>query len=461
VQLTIEKLVYGGDGLARLINPGETCAGDAQDKPVRGKAVFVPFVLPGEQVEAHPIEEKTGFIRAALEKVLSPSSQRIAPLCPYFQRCGGCHYQHTDYTNQLAIKRQILSETLERTAKIKWEGEIHLHPSPPWGYRNRTRMKVAASPFVLGYYLHSSHDLLAVESCPISSPLINRAIAAIWELGRSGELANIAEIEFFADHTDARLMLELYDSEAGPKEAARKQDWEKLAAKLRTHLPVSAIAVFSKPSAAKKSSAEKNAAKKTSASHDLQLDYCWQPEPFVYETRLARYQVSPGSFFQTNRFLVERLMEIVCAQARGKLALDFYAGVGLFSSVLAKTFERVEAVEVAPASCNDLQKSVPRNVRLHRVTTAAYLKSTAASRNADMVVVDPPRAGLGSEAARNLAALAPARLTYVSCDPATLARDLIVFLQSGYTLDQVHLVDLFPQTYHIETVVQLTRKSAA
>ncbi|HLQ49914.1 MAG TPA: 23S rRNA (uracil(1939)-C(5))-methyltransferase RlmD [Terriglobales bacterium] len=463
MQLNIEKLVYGGDGLARLIDPGETCAGDAQDKPPRGKAVFVPFVLPGEQVEARPIEEKTGFIRAALEKVLSPSPQRIAPLCPYFQRCGGCHYQYADYTNQLAIKRQILRETLERTAKIKWEGEIHLHPSPPWGYRNRTRMKVAASPFALGYYRHSSHDLLAVESCPISSPLINRAIAAMWALGRSGDFANasLSEIEFFADHTDARLMLELYASEAGPKEAARKQDWEKLAAKLRAHLPTGAIAVFSKPNPAKKSSAGKNAATTDGVSHDLQLDYCWQPEPFIYETRVTRYQVSPGSFFQTNRFLIERIVEIVCAQARGKLALDLYAGVGLFSSVLAKTFERVEAVEVAPASCNDLQKNVPQNVRLHSVTTAAYLKSAAAPRKADLVVVDPPRAGLGTEVARNLAALAPARLTYVSCDPATLARDLTVFLQSGYALDQVHLVDLFPQTYHIETVVQLTRKSAA
>jgi 23S rRNA (uracil1939-C5)-methyltransferase len=461
VQLTIEKLIYGGDGLARLIDPSEARAEEAQTKQARGKAVFVPFVLAGEQVEARAVEEKPGFVRAALEKVLAPSPERIAPLCPYFQRCGGCHYQHTEYAHQLAIKREILSETLERTAKIKWQGEIHVHPSPPWGYRNRTRMKVQvqieaeaqieakATPFALGYYRHNSHELLPVESCPISSPLINRAIAAIWELGRSGVFADcpLSEIEFFADHGDAKLMLELYATQSKPKKV-----WEKLLERLRSRLPaITSVSVFS----------NKDDSKKKKAEPEPQEEYSFQPEPFVYETRLARYQVSPGSFFQTNRFLTERLLEIVCAEARGKRALDLYAGVGLFSSVLAKTFERVEAVEVAPASFNDLRKNVPQNVHVHRLTTAAYLNSAAVSKNLDLVVVDPPRAGLGVEVSRKLAALVPARLTYISCDPATLARDLNVFLQSGYVLKQVHLVDLFPQTYHIETIVHLSRKSPA
>jgi len=451
VQLTIEKLIYGGDGLARLIDPSEARAEEAQTKAARGKAVFVPFVLAGEQVEARAVEEKPGFVRATLEKVLTPSPERIAPLCPYFQRCGGCHYQHTEYAHQLAIKREILSETLQRTAKIKWESEIHSHPSPPWGYRNRTRMKVQfeATPFALGYYRHNSHDLLPVESCPISSPLINRALATIWELGRSGIFADypISEIEFFADHADAKLMLELYSTQGKPKKV-----WEKLQEGLCSHLPaITSVSVFS----------NKDDSKKKRAEPELQEEYSFQPEPFVYETRLARYQVSPGSFFQTNRFLAERLLEVVCAEARGKQAFDLYAGVGLFSAALAKTFERVEAVEVAPASFNDLQKNVPQNVRVHRMTTAAYLNSAAASKNLDLVVVDPPRAGLGAEVSRKLAALAPVRLTYVSCDPATLARDLNVFLQSGYVLEQVHLVDLFPQTYHIETVVHLSRKSPA
>jgi 23S rRNA (uracil1939-C5)-methyltransferase len=146
---------------------------------------------------------------------------------------------------------------------------------------------------------------------------------------------------------------------------------------------------------------------------------------------------------------------VACQGAQGKRALDLYAGVGLFSALLAKKFEQVQAVEISQSSFNDLQKNVPKNVSVHRMTTAAYLQNTPSPKNPDFIVVDPPRAGLGEDVSRKLAQIAPAHLTYVSCDPATLARDLNVFLQLGYSLEQVHLVDLFPQTYHIEAVVHL------
>ena len=177
MQLTIEKLVYGGEGLARL----------PADERGPGKAVFVPFVLPGETVEAALREEKPGFGRARLERVLSPSEQRVAPRCPYFQRCGGCHYQHTDYAHQLEIKASILKENLRRIAKLELDKDLEIHASPPWHYRNRARFKVQTAPeFAMGYYKFNSHELLAVEDCPISSPLINRALAAAWQLGRGG-----------------------------------------------------------------------------------------------------------------------------------------------------------------------------------------------------------------------------------------------------------------------------------
>lgn len=459
MQLTIEKLVYGGDGLARLAQAStpetrDPPADAANDKGLRGKAVFVPFVLPGERVEARPVEEKRGFVRAALEKVLEASPQRVVPLCPYFQRCGGCHYQHINYDNQLAIKRQILAETLERTARIKWQSEIYVHASPPWGYRNRTRMKVATSPFALGYYRHNSHELLPVESCPISSPLINRAITVLWEIGRRGGFTDYSlfEIELFADHADARLLVELYVKESLPK-----LKWDSLVAELRERLPVDAVAAFlpkEPPSAHMKPRA-------------MKLEHLFQPRPFIYavttEGREIAYQISPGSFFQTNRFVAATLVEIVCASATGKLAWDLYAGVGLFAAPLARTFDRVEAVESAPESFGDLEKNAPPNVHVCRMSTAAFLEQAARSpkgNRPDLVVVDPPRTGLGSNVTRKLTAIAPARLTYVSCDPATLARDLAVFLQSGYAMQQVHLVDLFPQTYHIESVVQLEKRLA-
>ena len=223
-------MVYGGDGLARL----------PADEHGRGKAAFMPFVLDGEKVEAVLLEQKPGFARARADQILAASPRRIEPRCPYFQRCGGCHYQHTSYEHQLEIKAAILKENLRRIAKVELDTELHIHPSPPWTYRNRTRLKVHGGPqFALGYYKFNSHELLPVEECPISSPLINRAIAAMWQLGRAGKVsAGIQEIELFANADDAQLLAEVHCS-AEIANAA-----EQFATDLRAALPEICGAVF-------------------------------------------------------------------------------------------------------------------------------------------------------------------------------------------------------------------------
>jgi len=178
--LTIEKLIYGGDGLARL----------AADSRGPGKAVFVPFALDGEKIQAELTEQKPSFARATVESVLEPSPHRVQPGCPYYERCGGCQYQHASYEHQLKIKEEILRESLRRIAKLELQCGIEVHPSPPWNYRNRARLQVRTKPeFTAGYFKLASHDVLAVEDCPISSPLINRGIAALWQLGRAGKVA--------------------------------------------------------------------------------------------------------------------------------------------------------------------------------------------------------------------------------------------------------------------------------
>ena len=247
MNLTIEKLVYGGDGLARL----------PADELGPGKGVFVPFVLPGEQIEATLVEEKPGFVRARMEKIVHESAHRIQPFCRYFQRCGGCHYQHTSYEYQLEMKASILKENLRRIAKLELNLELGIHPSPPWNYRNRSRLKIQTVPeFALGYFKFNSHELLPVEDCPISSPLINRAIAAFWEWGRAGQTARgLYEIEFFADAADSQLLVELY---GGPDLPAPGQ---RLAEELQATLPqVAGVVVFENssplPIPAKKRSAQ-------------------------------------------------------------------------------------------------------------------------------------------------------------------------------------------------------------
>src|SRR5260370_29977349 len=170
-------------------------------------AVFVPFVLPGERVEAEIGQGKPGFARGSVAQLIEASPDRVEARCPYFRQCGGCHYQHILYERQLEFKAEILRETLQRIAKIELKSEIHLHASPPWNYRNRTRLQVQTVPeFVLGYFRFGSHEFLPVCECPISSPLLNRVIARLHELRGLNCPAAVEEIELFADGADERLV---------------------------------------------------------------------------------------------------------------------------------------------------------------------------------------------------------------------------------------------------------------
>jgi 23S rRNA (uracil1939-C5)-methyltransferase len=451
--LTIEKLIYGGDGLSHL----------PADARGRGKAVFVPFTLGGEQVEATLTEQKPGFARARVDAVIELSPHRIDPKCPYFARCGGCHYQHSSYEHQLEIKQEILRETLRRVAKVELPAEIEVHPSPPWNYRNRSRLQVRVNPtFAAGYFRLASHDLLPVEECPISSPLINRGIAALWQSGHVGKVpAGLREIEFFANADDSQMLVELRCTHEARRASVR--GWVE---ELRAALPEIAGAV-----AFRETEQDTNAAEKLVSDGDQVL---------TYKTQRGDYRVSAGAFFQINRHLTDELVKIVTADQSGTVALDLYAGVGFFSTALG-AFERVISVESSQTSAADLAYNQPANGKAVQATAEHYLgragiseetssAPTALSQTGndantyanidakpDFVIVDPPRSGLGERVARSLANLGAARLTYVSCDPATLARDLVILLAAGYRIERAHLVDLFPQTYHLESVIQLTR----
>ena len=440
MQLEIEKLIYGGDGLARL----------PADEHGKGKTVFLPFVLPDEKVEASILEARPGFARARVDTVLTPSADRVEPGCGYFERCGGCHYQHIEYSAQLRYKSAILRETIRRTAKFELQQEITLHSADPWAYRNRTRMHIRHQPeFALGYFRHGSRDLLPVESCPISSPLINQAIAAVWTLGRESAISEQAHgIQFFANHGDSQLLIELY---VRPGSEAKLM--QPFAAALHESLPqIAGVVVFATSSL--EDETRQRAPLTSTHSEPAQAI----GENFiVYHAAGLDYRVSGGSFFQTNRHLIDQLVEATVGKHTGRAALDLYAGAGLFTTHLARNFDQVIAVEASPHSFADLRHNVPHNVKCLSITTEAFLAERAAKLAPDLIVLDPPRAGLGEKSARALTRMSASHVTYVSCDPATLSRDLRVLLESGYRVEQVHLVDLFPQTYHMETVVHLAR----
>ncbi len=423
MELTIEKLIYGGDGLARVIS-GE-----------RAKTLFVPYVLPGERVQATVVEEKPGFGRATLNRVLEPSMLRRLPPCPYFGECGGCHYQHIGYEDQLRFKAEILREAFRRIAKLELKVEIQTHASPPLEYRNRTRFHLRTNPdFAIGYFRHSSHELLPVRECPISSPLINRAVGELWNMGETQKIPpQVSEIELFVNDGDSAILVELYLGDS-----AEKSPVEQFAETFASTIPETfGIVAFHNSSGG--------------------IEVLHGEPAMKYAAGGETYRVSAGAFFQTNRYLVGSMAELALNDRKGNLALDLYSGVGLFTLPLARRFERVIAIESSQVSVEDLRASAPSNVKVSAQSTEKYLTSAAGKLRPDLVIADPPRSGLGSVVCREIVRLAAKEVVYVSCDPATLARDLKQLISSGYAVVQMHLIDLFPQTFHIETCSVLRR----
>ena len=441
--LSIEKLVYGGDGLART-PPGPDG---------RSLAVFVPFVLPGERVDAELFQEKAGFARAASTKLAEASPDRVEPRCPYFGQCGGCHYQHIPYERQLEFKAAILRETLVRIAKIDLKSEIRVHASAPWNYRNRTRFQIRTTPeFALGYFRFGSHEFLPVRECPISSPHINQVLARLLELRGLNCPATLEEIELFADAADETLLAWTFCSRE-----ADKKDLLRWADALQREWPeIIGVTFFS--------------SRRQSQVPPRLEDELYEPKTLAqsgarslrYRTSAHVYQVSAGAFFQVNRSLIDELVSVVTGNVRGALALDLYAGVGLFSAALAKTICHIFNVEASQTAYADSTQNVPAHVKAVGARTedyleSDYLRSRLMGKRPDLIVLDPPRAGIGKVVARSLAKLGAPQVRYVSCDPATLARDIVPLLASGYHVAEAHLFDLFPQTFHIESVLLLER----
>ena len=433
MKLTIEKLVYGGDGLARI----------PANSDGRSKVVFVPFALAAEMVEAELTEQKQGFARADLKQLLQASPLRIEPVCPHFGKCGGCHYQHTTYENQLAIKEQILRETLQRTANITWPGEVIVHAKEPFHYRNRARFhRVAGKVSSWGYMQAGSHDVLPVKECPLISPLLQRMLDAMWGFADSPALQTVKESEVFANGDESECVASV--TLATPQMEAAAIALEPWFEAVRTKVPeLRGAGIFP--------------AKEIGNAQD----YSWEDPKLNYCLGEHDYQVSCGSFFQVNRFLLETMVKTVIGDARGESAWDLYSGVGLFTLPLMRRFNKVLAVESSPYTLTDLLMNV-RNMktgefRVEALSVEAFLGGKKKGLKPDLILLDPPRAGLGEASTKHLAEIGAERITYLSCDPATLARDLRVLTIAGYKVLDIHMLDMFPQTYHIETCVHLAR----
>src|SRR5208337_5541571 len=332
--------------------------------------------------------------------------------------------------------------------KIELKSEIRLHASPPWNYRNRARLQVRTVPeFALGYFRFGSREFLPVRECPISSPLINRVIARVLELGGLGCPAEVEEVELFADAADERLLAWAFCGRE-----ADQRDLLRWAEALERELPeIGGVTFFSSRRRPSQGRLEDE------ASIDLQSLAQSGAKAIRYRTKDHEYQVSAGAFFQVNRYLVDELVSVVTGNASGDVALDLYAGVGLFSAALARNFHHIFGVEASLTSHGDFVQNVPANVKAAGARSEDYLRSRPVRRRPDLVVLDPPRTGAGKAVTRSLVELGAPRIRYISCDPATLARDIAPLLAAGYHIEEAHLFDLFPETLHIESVMLLAR----
>lgn len=435
MKLTIEKVVYGGQGLARI---------PVEQSPHGGKRVFVPFTLPGEIVEATVSEQRRGYCVAHARQIQQPSAFRATAPCPWFGQCGGCQLQHSAYPYQVEMKRNMLTESLTR-AGVRDLPAVETLTGEPWNYRNRIRLQIHWKPeFSIGYRQSRSHRLVSVASCAIAAPLLERCIEALSSLGRAGLLpAAVEEIEMFVNQDESSLLLTLW---AHRQSVFRADDCRHFLAALQQQIPALAGA----------------AVLPADKEHDPTLRPLlqWGAPGLTYRVAGRGYSVSLGSFFQINRTLLDRFVASVTAGRDGHTAWDLYAGVGLFSLPLAERFQRLIAVESSVSACKDLRMNLRGAATAMNAPVVEFLRGQAVAgraENPDLVLLDPPRAGAGEEVCALMARCQPQRIVYVSCDPSTLGRDLATLIQSGYRLHRLQLVDMFPQTYHLETIAELTR----
>lgn len=404
VELTTHT--YGGDSLGRLPD---------------GRAVFVPFTWPGETARVRLVEEKRGYARAELVEVLKPRPERITPRCKHFIRCGGCHYQHMPYEAQLEAKAEIVRDQLTRIGKID-DPPVHpTVPSPnPFYYRNTVQFSLTPDG-ALGYHEAMNEGIFRVEECHLPEKPLNQ----VWPLLDIEALPELERVGLRLGE-DEDVMVTLESSGVELPEMSIED------------LPISVVHLSPVGSLVLAGS-----------------------DRLVMEVLGRKFQVSAGSFFQVNTPMAAALVEHLLAElepGNADTIVEAYAGVGLFSAFLAPRVSRLIAIEESPGACDDFEVNLEEfeNVDLYEGAVQDVLPVLA--DGARIILVDPPRAGLHRYALDAIQDLSPGILAYVSCDPATLARDARRLVEGGYRLVKITPFDLFPHTYHIETVSFWRRK---
>jgi 23S rRNA (uracil1939-C5)-methyltransferase len=423
VRVRIESVAYKGYGVARI----------------DGKVVFVPYTMTGDKAWIEITEEKKRYSTARLIQILKPSSERVNPPCPYFGTCGGCQWQHIDYSLQVELKKEILGETLKRLGGQKEIPSVLVVPSPkPYDYRVRVQMKVKGK--AMGYYQEGSHRIVDVERCPISHPLINQIIRKLRDQFDALHPMDEIEINVSPEEGSAVLLFHPHSYDQ------RTEDFMKQFLQSQPIFRGFAIT-------------------QTDGYHlfgDPTLNFTI-PLGRKREKREIKLRLSSGSFFQVNPEQNQRLVQTVLQSSeldQEDSVIDLYAGAGNLTLSLAMEAGEVLGIEENKMAFEDAQFNTKRN----EIKNCHFVHGRVEDvlpvwkrQRPDLIVLDPPRTGCKT-ILDQVVRLEPKKIIYVSCEPTTFARDLRLFSERGYSLQELSLIDMFPQTYHMETVGLLLRK---
>lgn len=364
-----------------------------------GLTIFVSLAAKGDTLRVRIREKKGKLAFAEIIEIIEPSADRITPPCQYFGTCGGCDFQQMSYPTQLEAKVGIIQDCLKRIGKIDFQGEIKIIGSPhEFGYRTRAQWHADTRSKKIGYFKRFSKQIIDVETCPILDAQLQETLTNLRQ--------NLNWAEFWAE------TVEIETATNGEK-----------------------VSLYSN-------------------------EIIEPTEKISFEALGNRYFYNAESFFQGNQSLIEPLLKNAVDGAKGKMALDLYCGVGLFSLPLAKIFAKLIGIETNEKAIEFAKENAEaarlENVEFYAENVGEWLTENS-SQTIDFILLDPPRSGTEKETIVQILKLNPAQISYVSCDPATLARDLRI-LNDAYSIESITALDLFPQTHHIETVVRLNRK---
>ena len=407
-ELELTAMAHGGSALGRH----------------EGRVIFVPYTIPGETVRVELVEARTRWGRGRLLEVLDPSPHRVEAPCPYFgpDKCGGCHFQHIAYEAQAEYKREVVVDQLARLGGLH-DAQVQeiIGAAEPWAYRNHAQLSTTPEG-QLGFLTADTHHVVPVEECLILDPLLNELRAALdmeWpELHRlslrcgsaTGDRMAIFELNHY-EHFD-----------------------------IEVDFAVSCVILLA----------------------DGETVVLMGNASLEEEVAGRDFRISANSFFQVNTAGAEALVAVVgesLAPKQGDRLLDLYCGVGLFGLSLANQVGNVLGVEVDTSAVADFRHNARGMDQVELIEGKVQSVLTGIKEPVDLLLLDPPRSGAGQAVTEQIARLQPRRLAYVSCDPATLARDARHLVDNGFLLQEVQPVDLFPQTYHVESVALFVRQA--